>query len=114
LFIKPKLRASFSQGRENEKVLLKRQVTRESSYWLLEILGMTSPRRVGVKFLSLSSYGEKQQLKNTLMGMNSQEKICLHQLPHYSSQKVMISLRIVLFGSEILKTNAQGSNTLRS
>jgi hypothetical protein len=37
---------------------------------------MASSRRLGVRLLGLPGYGEKQQLKNTLMRVNNQEEIC--------------------------------------
>jgi hypothetical protein len=45
------------------------------TFW--KLLLMTSSRRLEVCLLSLRGYEEKQQLKNTLMRMNSQEEICL-------------------------------------
>jgi len=45
------------------------------------IFFMVSSKRVRVKLLSLPGYGEKQQLKNIPMRMNSQEEICLPVCP---------------------------------
>ena len=65
-------------------------------------------RSLRVRLLSLPGYGEKQELKNTLIHMNSQEEICLPQLLPFSGQSRRFALGNVALSGR-LKNKTSGS-----